>query len=107
MTPTSFQADFLRNCELRLGTFSWIVSQIDKIVPIFEKGVKNDVSNYRSISVLSYFSNLYEKLVYNRLSDYTKTYNIVCHSQHGFQQGHSTYMALINRPYEGQDYQGY
>jgi len=27
--PTSFQAGFWRNCELRLGTFSWIVSQLD------------------------------------------------------------------------------
>src|SRR6218665_1533996 len=27
--PTSFQAGFLRNCELRLGTLSWIVSQLD------------------------------------------------------------------------------
>ena len=27
--PTSFQAGFRRNCELRLGTFSWILSQLD------------------------------------------------------------------------------
>ena len=28
-TPTSFQAGFWQNGELRLGTFSWIVSQLD------------------------------------------------------------------------------
>jgi len=27
LTPISFHADFWRNCELRLGTFSWIVSR--------------------------------------------------------------------------------
>src|SRR6218665_1377574 len=28
LTPTSFQAGFWRNCELRLGTLSWTVSHI-------------------------------------------------------------------------------
>jgi len=27
--PTSFEAGFWRNSELRLGTFSWVVSQLD------------------------------------------------------------------------------
>src|SRR6218665_240167 len=31
-----------------------------------------------------------------RLSDYVKIYDIVYHSQHGFQQGHSTYVVVIN-----------
>src|SRR6218665_1104066 len=29
INSTFFQAGFLRNCELRLGTYSWIVSQLD------------------------------------------------------------------------------
>src|SRR6218665_1358492 len=35
-------------------------------------------------------------MMYKTLSDYVKISDIVYHPQHGFQQGHSTYMALIN-----------
>src|SRR6218665_2915331 len=77
------------NCSLNTGIVPDAI-KIAKIVPILKKGEKNDVSNYRPISILPYFSKFYVKLMYKRLSDYVKI------SQHGFQQGHSTYMALIN-----------
>src|SRR6218665_842071 len=83
------------NCSLNTGIVPDAI-KIAKIVPIFKNGEKNDVSNYRPISILPYFSKFYEKLMYKRLSDYVKISDIVYHSQHGFQQGHSTYMALIN-----------
>src|SRR6218665_2400537 len=83
------------NCSLNTGIVPDAI-KIAKIVPVFKKGEKNDVSNYRPISILPYFSKFYVKLMYKRLSDYVKISVIEYYSQHGFQQGHSTYMALIN-----------
>src|SRR6218665_2678422 len=50
------------NCSLNTGIVPDAI-KIAKIVPIFKKGEKNDVSNYRPISILPYVSKLYEKLM--------------------------------------------
>ena len=59
------------NCSLSTGVVPDAI-KIAKIVPILKKGDKDNVSNYRPISVLPYFSKFYEKLMYNRLSNYVK-----------------------------------
>src|ERR1043165_9041173 len=67
-----------------------------KVVPIYKKGDKDSVANYRPISILPYFSKYYEKLMYRRLFNYVNSLNIIFQSQHGFQSGHSPYMALLS-----------
>ena len=52
-------------------------------------------SNYRPISLLSTFSKILERLVYNRLLDFLERYKILNKYQFGFRRKHSTYMALI------------
>ncbi|CAH2087310.1 unnamed protein product [Euphydryas editha] len=59
-----------------------------RIVPVYKKGDRVDVKNYRPISILSCFSKLFESLVYPSLSKYFS--NIITHSQHGFRHGLST-----------------
>ena len=39
-----------------------------KVSPIFEKGNKSILSNYRPISVLPLFSKILERVMYNNLS---------------------------------------
>jgi hypothetical protein len=83
------------NCSLSNG----IVPQklkVAKVVPIFKKGDKDNLSNYRPISVLPYFSKYLEKVMYDRLSTYINKSSILHQSQHGFQHGHSTFMALLD-----------
>ena len=41
--------------------------KLAKVVPIFKKGARHDVNNYRPISLLPVFSKILEKLVYRRL----------------------------------------
>ena len=41
-----------------------------KVIPIFKKGEKSSISNYRPISVLPCFSKILERITYNRLYDY-------------------------------------
>ena len=41
-----------------------------RVVPIFKKGSETDVGNYKHILLLSSFSKIYEKLMYNRIMDF-------------------------------------
>ena len=61
-----------------------------KIIPLFKKGSAKDVSNYRPISLLSCFSKILEKLVYNRLYSFLKKSNAINEHQFGFRKKHST-----------------
>jgi len=54
------------------------------------------MNNYRLISILPYFSKLFEKVMYTRLYDYIYKLEILYPDQHGFQPNHSTAMSLLN-----------
>jgi hypothetical protein len=60
------------------------------VKPIFKKGSKQDISNYRPISLLTTFYKIFEKLIYNRLYNYFEINSILVHEQSGFRIHHST-----------------
>ena len=66
------------------------------VTPIFKKGDKSNVSNYRPISVLPCFSKILERIMYNRLYSYLTQNNLLYDKQFGFQKQHSTEHALMN-----------
>ena len=41
-----------------------------KVAPIFKSGDKDNVSNYRPISILPVFSKVLEKIMYNRVNNH-------------------------------------
>ena len=41
-----------------------------KVVPIFKSGESDKVLNYRPISVLSFFSKIFEKIMYNNVVNF-------------------------------------
>ena len=51
---------------------------------------KNKTTNYRPISILSPFSKIFEKIIYNRLNNYLSTHNVLAKEQFGFRTKHST-----------------
>ena len=53
-------------------------------------------SNYRSISLLSIFSKIAEKLMYKRLCNFLETHKILCDLLLGFRASHSVNHALIS-----------
>jgi len=72
-----------------------IALKMAKVIPIFKQGNKEEVANYRPISILPYCSKILEKVMYERLYSYATKMNILYPQQHGFQSGHSTSMALL------------
>ena len=65
------------------------------IIPIFKNGSKTLVSNYRPISLLSPFSKLLEKCIFNRLSNFFETNNLLYNFQFGFRNNSSTENAVL------------
>ena len=64
--------------------------KIAKVIPIFKSGSRNSMDNYRPISLLCVFSKILEKIMFNRLSSFLETNNIICPEQFGFRKSHST-----------------
>ena len=69
--------------------------KIARVVPIFKSGDPSLLTNYRPISVLSFFSKVFERIVYDYLFDFICTNNILYDYQFGFRPGHSTQQAII------------
>ena len=70
--------------------------KIAKVTPIYKKGSRSAKFNYSPISVVSVFSKIFEKLMYNRLYNYLEFHYIIYERQFGFRNNHSTSHALIN-----------
>ena len=65
------------------------------ITPIFKSGDKSQVKNYRPISLLCVISKVLEHLIFNKISKFIITNNILYHHQFGFRQQHSTTQQLL------------
>ena len=65
-----------------------------KVKPIFKKGRKTNVSNYRPISLLPILSKVTEKVVHEQTTKFLN-YNIIFYKyQFGFRNNHSTDLFL-------------
>ena len=81
-----------RNCT-DAGIFPQIF-KTGKITPIFKKGNKELLENYRPVSVLPIFGKIFEKILYNRLYNFFTKENVLSKNQYGFRKRHSTVHAL-------------
>jgi len=70
--------------------------KIAKVVPIFKSGDREIRPNYRPISFLTYFSKIFEKVLYGRLNDYFSKNNSLSQQQYGFRNNHSTSLAITD-----------
>ena len=70
--------------------------KIAKVVPIFKAADKHCIENYRPISVLSVFSKILEKVVYNHLIEFITKSKVLNKHQFGFRNQHSTNHAVIS-----------
>jgi hypothetical protein len=60
------------------------------VIPVYKKGEKDNLSNYRPISLLTTLSKIVEKVIYMRLLDHFYTHNILTRSQFRFRKNVST-----------------
>jgi hypothetical protein len=67
-----------------------------QIHPIYKKGEEVEISNYRPISVLTSFSKIVEKVIFNRLYAHVSLNNILSVEQHGFGRKGSTETAIFD-----------
>ena len=65
------------------------------IIPIYKNGSRDNVSNYRPISLTSNFAKIFEKLIKIRLNSFLTKHNIISEKQFGFKGGVFTKMLLL------------
>jgi hypothetical protein len=97
------------NLSLKFGTFPDAL-KLAKIIPIYKCNDHSDIKNYRPISLLSVFSKLFERVIYNRIFEYFTKNKLLYPKQFGFQKNHSTEHAIIeivNQITEGYDKRKY
>jgi len=80
---------FICNKSISLGVFPDRLKYA-VVKPLFKKGDKNNISNYRPISLLSSFSKVFEKVMYNQLQEHLNKFNILAVEQSGFRKDSST-----------------
>ena len=67
-----------------------------KVVPIFKKGDRKDINNYRPISLLPILSKPLERIMHNRLNSFLAKHDLLSHSQFGFIKNKSTTDAMVD-----------
>lgn len=66
------------------------------IKPLFKKGDKDDINNYRPITLIPILSKIYERCMYRRLIDFCNKFRIISDEQFGFQKSKSTTLAAFS-----------
>ena len=70
--------------------------KIAKVIPIFKSGDSSQITNYRPISLLTVFSKIIERIVYNKLVSFLTNFKILSPHQYGFRAKHCTVHPLIH-----------
>ena len=65
------------------------------VVPVFKKGSRTDLSNYRPISLTCICCKIFEHIIVSSISQHASGLNLLCKEQHGFRKNHSREMQLI------------
>ena len=72
------------------------IFKISKVTPIFKSGsLLSELGNYRPIAVISPFSKVLERLVYDQLVSYLEKECLLFNFQFGFRKGYSTEYAIL------------
>ena len=71
------------------------VWKLANVTPIFKKGDKQLIKNYRPISLLPIGGKIFEKIIFTNLYSYLNANNLVTKNQSGFRPGDSTTNQLL------------
>ena len=70
------------------------------VVPIFKKNDKQNLKNYRPVSLLPICSKMFERILYNHIFKYLSKEDLICHNQSGFKPGDSCVYQLLSISHE-------
>ena len=85
---------YLINLSITQGIFPCEM-QLAKVIPIYKSEDVQLVQNYRPISVLPFFSKVFEKIISLYIIEFLEENNILYCNQYGFRKKHSTNHAII------------
>lgn len=80
---------YIFNRCLQEGTFPKVLKK-SVIIPIYKNGHKNNVTNYRPISILPSLSKILERIINSRIIKYLEANDLLSENQFGFRTGKST-----------------
>ena len=63
---------------------------VGEIIPPHKKGDKNNVDNYRGITLLSTLGKLFSRILNNRLTVWSEAYSVYIEAQSGFRENMCT-----------------
>ena len=70
----------------------WILANV---TPVFKKGDKQLIKNYRPLSLLPICGKIFEKIIFNNLYSYFNANNLITKNQSGFRPSDSTTNQLL------------
>ena len=70
--------------------------KIARVTPIFKTGDKQDISNFRPISILPIISKIYEKVVLIQILSFINKFKLLHNNQYGFRPNRSTTQAILD-----------
>ena len=70
--------------------------KIANIIPLFKKGDKTLLENYRPISILPAISKIFERIMFNQIHNHFSTHNLFYSGQYGFRANHSINVRHLN-----------
>ena len=85
---------FLINMSITQGTVPNEL-KIAKVIPLYKGEDIQLIENYRPISILPYFSKIFEKVIFRYVIEFIEENNILYEYQFGFRKNHSTSHAII------------
>ena len=86
----------LINKSLQLGYFPKKF-KLARVIALHKGGPKDELSNYRPISLLPTLSKIFERFVYDQLYYFLEKFNILTPKQFGFRKGKSTVQAVMDQ----------
>ena len=72
------------------------IMKVGKVSPIYKKGERNENNNYRPITVLTQFNQIFERLISKRLQSFFDKFELFTKKQFGFLKKHCTEHAILD-----------